>query len=325
MWLYRKMLKDLGILGENSYRKKIRSKVVQLNDMENVVAQGIVDPTSIGVSLSQVGGLEKVKKVMEESVVIPLSSPELYPPGSLRAPPKGVLLHGPPGTGKTLLARAIAKEANATFIEVKLDSLLTKWVGDSEKHVAAIFSLARKLQPSIVFVDEIDGLLCDRDAGSSSSPTFNLVKTIFMTEWDGLTSSNSTIVVIGATNRPGAIDEAVLRRMPVKQKVSYPDESARHQIIKIILENDKTISRSSLQQLDINRIASNCEGYSGSDLHELCKEAALEAVRCSEASSPLLRINDSHFHRALTIIGDNQSFVKSYNPASRMGLFSSRT
>ena len=256
MMLYRRMLREAGLI-DQSHTRKIRGLVVQLTDMENQVSAGIVDPHGIKDTLDCVGGLEHAKTTVRQSVVTPLSCPQLYPPGSLRAPPKGVLLHGPPGTGKTLLARTIAKEANAAFIEVRLDTLLGKYVGESEKHVAAVFSLARKLQPSILFVDEIDGLLSDRDSTASSSATFNLVKTVFMTEWDGLTSSNDTVVVIGATNRPGAIDEAALRRLPVKLKVDFPNAGAREHIMRIILKKDASISQEAIAVLPLTKV---CDG-----------------------------------------------------------------
>eukprot|EP01064_Diplonema_japonicum_P015249 TRINITY_DN2299_c4_g1_i1.p1 TRINITY_DN2299_c4_g1~~TRINITY_DN2299_c4_g1_i1.p1 ORF type:complete len:366 (+),score=46.11 TRINITY_DN2299_c4_g1_i1:130-1227(+) len=315
--LYRRLLREAGLLGEGRHQKRIKGRLVDLTDAENIIAKGLIDPNDLTETLDDVGGLTGTKRVVRESVIAPLSCPALYPVGSLRAPPKGVLLHGPPGTGKTLLARTIAKEAKANFIEVKLDTLLAKYVGDSEKHVAAVFSLARKLQPAIVFVDEIDGLLSDRDSTSSSSPTFNLVKTIFMTEWDGLRTSNNTIMVIGATNRPGAIDEAILRRMPVKQEVGYPNSPAREQIIKIILNRDKSISKAAVDNLDMEKIAEATNLYSGSDLHELCKEAALSAVRTSPSVSteaPLV-ISTSDFMAAMKVVKNNRGFVKSNNPA----------
>ena len=253
MLLYRRLLRDAGLL-EQSHSRKVRNKIISLTDVENQLASCIVDPGNITDTLAQVGGLDHAKLTVKQSIVAPLASPHLYPPGSLRAPPKGILLYGPPGTGKTLLARAIAKEANAAFLEVRLDSLLMKYVGESEKHVAAVFSLARKLQPAIIFVDEIDGLLCDRDANSSSSATFNLVKTVFMTEWDGLTTSNKTIVVVGATNRPGAIDEAALRRMPVKLKVDFPNAEAREQILRITLGKDPSILPETIKKLPLAKV-----------------------------------------------------------------------
>eukprot|EP01061_Rhynchopus_euleeides_P008696 TRINITY_DN17843_c0_g1_i1.p1 TRINITY_DN17843_c0_g1~~TRINITY_DN17843_c0_g1_i1.p1 ORF type:complete len:366 (+),score=116.36 TRINITY_DN17843_c0_g1_i1:84-1181(+) len=314
LWLYRKLLRDAGLI-EQSHSRKLRNKVVHLTDTENQVAACIVDPTNITDTLDQVGGLEHAKSTVKQSVVAPLAAPHLYPPGSLRAPPKGVLLYGPPGTGKTLLARSIAKEANAAFIEVRLDSLLMKYVGESEKNVAAVFSLARKLQPTILFVDEIDGLLCDRDSTSSSSATFNLVKTVFMTEWDGLTTSNETVVVVGATNRPGAIDEAALRRMPVKLKVDFPNAAAREQILRITLAKDPSILPEVVDSLPLSKIAQQCQGYSGSDLHELCKEAALQAVRSANgafAHDAPLPLKHSHFAAAQTVVGANHNFTRSH-------------
>eukprot|EP01063_Lacrimia_lanifica_P016488 TRINITY_DN23032_c0_g1_i1.p1 TRINITY_DN23032_c0_g1~~TRINITY_DN23032_c0_g1_i1.p1 ORF type:complete len:367 (+),score=153.52 TRINITY_DN23032_c0_g1_i1:102-1202(+) len=311
MMIHRK-LRSAGIL-EGTVEKKVSGRTIRLTDMEHQACQSIVDAKNLTETLDEVGGLEAAKRTVRESVIKPLACPKLYPKGSLRAPPKGVLLYGPPGTGKTLLARTIAKEANATFMEVRLDRVLTKWVGESEKHVAAIFSLARKLEPTIIFIDEIDGLLSDRDT-SSSSPTFNLIKTVFMTEWDGLTSAGDTVLVVGATNRPGSIDDAILRRMPVKLKVDYPTCDERADILRIILAKDASIAAATIDDLNLSAVARECVGYSGSDLHELCKEACLQALqRAPKDNADTLLLATEDFRRAQVNVKGNQGFVKSHS------------
>lgn len=270
-----------------------------------------------------------MKRVLEESIILPLAKPHLFPPGSLRSPPKGVLLHGPPGTGKTLLARALAKEAQAVFLEVRIDNLFSKWVGDSEKRIAAVFSLARKLSPSIVFVDEIDSLLGQR-GGSCDTPTYTHAKTVFLTEWDGLRTDERAhrVIVVGATNRPGDVDDAVLRRMPVKLRVGSPNPQERAQILSIILRKDRSLDRGAVAALPLKEIGVMCDGYTGSDLRELCKEAAMAAVReqvaeerrAAGAASPLqpapkvpaLLLRAPHFYAAMAVVGSNASFVRNH-------------
>jgi SpoVK/Ycf46/Vps4 family AAA+-type ATPase len=184
----------------------------------------------------------------------------------------GILLYGPPGCGKTLMARAIAKEAGLRFLALPLSTVLDKWVGETEKYLDALFSLARKIQPCIIFIDEIDALtrrrsMLDRDWNVT-------MKSQFLSLWDGLLSGelNAKIVVIGATNRKTDIDEAFLRRMPLQIKISLPDWSQRVQILQLLL--DKTAALHS--DFDFGLIADQTEGWSGSDLKELCRRVELD-------------------------------------------------
>ena len=205
--------------------------------------------------------------------------PHLYSHSSpLLSAPSGVLLYGPPGCGKTMLAKALAHESGATFINLHISTLTEKWYGDSNKLVNAVFSLARKLQPSIVFIDEIDAVLGTRRSGEHEAS--GMVKAEFMTHWDGLTSSNTSgevqrILILGATNRIQDIDEAILRRMPKKFPVSLPAASQRMRILGLILKDTKIDK----DHFDLEYLVRVMAGMSGSDIKEACRDAAMVPVR----------------------------------------------
>jgi len=238
-----------------------------------------VFPEDIPVSFDDIGGLSDVIEELRESVIYPLTMPNLYSTSSsLLSAPSGVLLYGQPGCGKTMLAKALAHESGACFINLHISTLTEKWFGDSNKLVNAVFSLARKLEPAIVFIDEIDAVLGTRRSGEHEAS--GMVKAEFMTHWDGLASANSAgrpqrIMVLGATNRIQDIDEAILRRMPKKFPVSLPTTSQRLKILKIILRDTKLDS----QHFDMEYLARVMAGMSGSEMKEACREAAMVPVR----------------------------------------------
>lgn len=213
------------------------------------------------------------KQALQEMVILPAVRPELFT--GLRSPAKGLLLFGPPGNGKTLLARAIATECSATFFNISAATLTSKYVGDGEKLVRALFSVARKLQPSIIFIDEIDSLLSERNAGEHEAS--RRLKTEFLVEFDGLPSNldSDKIVVLGATNRPQELDEAALRRFTKRVYVALPDQSTREHLIRKLLAKQGC----QLPDTAIVNLAACTKGYSGSDLTALAKDAALEPIR----------------------------------------------
>lgn len=239
----------------------------------------VVSPSDIPVTFEDIGGLDTIIDELRESVIYPLTMPQLYSShSSLLTAPSGVLLYGPPGCGKTMLAKALARESGACFINLHISTLTEKWYGDSNKLVAAVFSLARKLQPSIVFIDEIDAVLGQRKSGEHEAS--GMVKAEFMTHWDGLASSSvgkgaQRICILGATNRIQDIDEAILRRMPMKFPVSLPQAAQRRQIFELTLSDTKIDSRN----FDLDTLVGISAGMSGSDIKEACRYAAMAPVR----------------------------------------------
>ncbi|CEP64909.1 protein-degrading AAA family ATPase MSP1 LALA0_S15e00122g [Lachancea lanzarotensis] len=251
---------------------------VKLSSYERNVLSSVVLPQDIEVTFADVGGLEEIVEELTESVICPLTMPELYSVSSsvkgegLLSAPRGVLLYGPPGCGKTMVAKALAKESGATFVSLRMSSILDKWYGESNKIVDAVFSLANKIQPCIVFIDEIDSFL--RERASSDHEVTAMLKAEFMTLWDGLTS-NGRVMVLGATNRMGDIDSAFLRRLPKRFAIPLPGAQERRHILTILLQG----SELDPEEFDMDLIVSATRNMSGSDLKELCRDAALNAAR----------------------------------------------
>lgn len=184
-----------------------------------------------------------------------------------------MLLYGPPGTGKSYLAKAVATEAGSYFISVSSSDLVSKWQGDSEKLVKALFALAREKAPSVVFIDEIDSLVSSRSDGESESS--RRIKTEFLVQMDGVGNGTDGILVLGATNLPWALDSALLRRMERRVLISLPDEKGRLQMFKMHLGT----TPHALTEEDFRDLAGRSDGYSGSDLKTVCRDAVMEPVR----------------------------------------------
>lgn len=244
------------------------------DEYESNFVSAVVAPGEIGVKFDDIGALEDVKKALNELVILPMRRPELFSHGNLLRPCKGILLFGPPGTGKTLLAKALATEAGANFISITGSALTSKWFGDAEKLTKALFSFASKLAPVIIFVDEVDSLLGARGGGFEHEATRRM-RNEFMAAWDGLRSKDSQrILILGATNRPFDLDDAVIRRLPRRIYVDLPDAGNRMKILKIFLAQENIGCNFSFEEL-----ANATEGYSGSDLKNLCIAAAYRPVQ----------------------------------------------
>lgn len=224
------------------------------------------------VKWEDVGGLVSVKQRLKEAVEWPLNKPEAFKNLGIR-PPRGILLYGPPGTGKTLLAKAVATESQANFIAIKGPEVLSKWVGESERAVREIFKKAKQVSPAIVFLDEIDSI-APRRGYSSDSHVIERVVNQLLTSIDGLETLEG-VVVIGATNRPDIIDPALLRtgRFDHLLLVPAPDKETRLQIFKIHTK------KMPLKKVNLEELAEKTEGYAGSDIEGLCREAGILALR----------------------------------------------
>ncbi len=245
---------------------------VTLDAYERTILSSIVTPDEINITFQDIGGLDPLISDLHESVIYPLMMPEVYSNSPLLQAPSGVLLYGPPGCGKTMLAKALAKESGANFISIRMSSIMDKWYGESNKIVDAMFSLANKLQPCIIFIDEIDSFL--RERSSTDHEVTATLKAEFMTLWDGLLN-NGRVMIIGATNRINDIDDAFLRRLPKRFLVSLPGSDQRYKILSVLLKDTKLDE----DEFDLQLIADNTKGFSGSDLKELCREAALDAAK----------------------------------------------
>lgn len=224
------------------------------------------------ITWDDIAGLEYTKKIVKEVVVFPMLRPDIFT--GLRRPPKGILLFGPPGTGKTLIGKCIASQSKSTFFSISASSLTSKWIGDGEKMVRALFAVARVHQPSVIFIDEIDSLLTQRSETEHESS--RRLKTEFLVQLDGATTSDDDrILIVGATNRPQELDEAARRRLVKRLYVPLPELEARKQIINNLLGS----VQHDLTQEDVTRIAEKSVGYSGADMTNLCKEASMEPIR----------------------------------------------
>ncbi|XP_053655663.1 spastin isoform X2 [Cherax quadricarinatus] len=269
----------LGGNGSNGTPKSTpthrRCASASLKGVDSKLAHGIMDEiidSSPPVSWDDIAGQGTAKKALQEIVILPALRPELFT--GLRAPARGLLLFGPPGNGKTMLARAVASESSATFFNISASTLTSKYVGEGEKLVKALFSVARELQPAIIFIDEIDSLLCERREGEHEAS--RRLKTEFLVEFDGLKSDpDERILIMGATNRPQELDDAALRRFSKRVYVSLPDKNTRTLLLGKLVAKQK----SEICARDMDILAGLTEGYSGSDLTSLAKDAALAPIR----------------------------------------------
>jgi len=224
------------------------------------------------VKWESIKGLENAKRLLKEAVVMPIKYPKYFT--GLLSPWKGILLFGPPGTGKTMLAKAVATECKTTFFNISASSIVSKWRGDSEKLVKVLFELARHHAPSTIFLDEIDAIISQRGEARSEHEASRRLKTELLIQMDGLTKTNDLVFVLAATNLPWELDAAMLRRLEKRILVPLPEGEARQAMFEELLP-----ATTSKLEIPYDILVEKTEGYSGSDIRLVCKEAAMQPLR----------------------------------------------
>lgn len=285
----------------------LKSLEVCMADFEAAMCE--VEPSAIrevfvevpNIAWDDVGGLETVKSELIEAVEWPLRHADLFAQASVK-PPKGILLSGPPGCGKTLLAKAVASQTQVNFISVKGPSLLSKYVGESERAVREVFRKAKQAAPCIIFFDEIDALVPTRGGGSSDSHVTERVIGQFLAELDGVEDLNG-VLILGATNRPDILDPALLRpgRFDLKIAIPLPDEAGRQEILRIGLRGKPATA-----DVRPEEIAAQTEGFSGAEMQAICIKGCWAAIREAVALSsgddgvaPRVLLTKAHLHEAM--------------------------
>jgi len=231
------------------------------------------------VKWDDIAGLENSKRLVKEAVVLPIKYPELFT--GILQPWKGLLLFGPPGTGKTMLAKAVATECHTTFFNISASSIVSKWRGDSEKLVRVLFDLAKYHAPSTIFLDELEAIMSQRTSDGAEHEGSRRMKTELLVQLDGLSKNQEHIFLLAASNLPWDLDTAMLRRLEKRILINLPDFKARKRMFEINLPNGSVDSNNNtvVEGLDYDKLAEITEGYSGSDIKLVCKEAAMIPVR----------------------------------------------
>ncbi len=305
MNVLRKLLPKMKLDSDEQIPQEVMEKLV-IKHEDFLEALKVVRPSAMrevlvetpNVKWEYVGGLDKVKQELKEAVEWPLKYPESFKRMGIR-PSKGILLYGPPGTGKTLLAKAVAKESEANFIQVKGPSLLSMWVGKSEEGVRKIFERARQVAPCVIFFDEIDALAGKRGQETGTKVTERVLNQL-LAEMDGIEDLNN-VLVIAATNRPDILDPALLRpgRFDKILLVNAPEEKGRLEILKV-----HTKGMPLAKDVNLKEIAKKTDGYTGADLEALAREAAMLALR---ESIDAKEVKKKHFEEALKKISPSVS------------------
>ncbi|KAG5338243.1 Vacuolar protein sorting-associated protein 4 [Termitomyces sp. Mn162] len=277
-----KNAKDAVGIGANGKRKNDEddSQDVETKKLRANLAGAIVQETP-NVKWEDVAGLEGAKASLKEAVILPIKFPHLFT--GKRTPWRGILLYGPPGTGKSYLAKAVATEAKSTFFSVSSSDLVSKWQGDSERLVKQLFELARESKPSIIFIDEIDSLAGTRN--ESESEGSRRIKTEFLVQMNGVGHDDTGVLVLGATNIPWQLDNAIKRRFEKRIYIPLPGPDARRHMFQLHVGQ----TPNELTPKDFRLLAERTDGYSGSDISTAVRDALMQPVRKV--------INATHFKR----------------------------
>ena len=238
------------------------------------------------VSWDDVAGLENAKQALKEAVILPIQYPQLFE--GKRQPWKGILLYGPPGTGKSYLAKAAATETKGRFFSVSAANIVSKFMGESERLIKALFELARKNKPAVIFIDEIDSVLSARTDGENEAT--RRLKTEFLIQMQGVGKDDKGILVLGATNIPWGLDPAVRRRFQKKIYISLPESKARKLMLKLNLGD--TYNDLTDEQFGI--LGDLTEGYSGSDIYNLTQDAIYGPLRKCQRATHFKQLDQNH-------------------------------
>lgn len=235
------------------------------------------------VKWSDIAGLDAAKEALKEAVILPVKFPHLFK--GKRKPVSGILLYGPPGTGKSYLAKAVATEANSTFFSVSSSDLVSKWMGESERLVKQLFSMAREQKPSIIFIDEVDALCGPRGEGESEAS--RRIKTELLVQMNGVGNDADGVLVLGATNIPWQLDSAIRRRFERRIYIALPDPEARLEMFKLNIGETPC----TLTPQDYHTLANITEGYSGHDIAVVVKDALMQPIRKIQSATHFKRID----------------------------------
>ena len=299
--LERYNIPDSTLFSSSEYRDTLKKLSISQDDFNHALLN--VKPSATRefvnqipkVTWNDIGGLDSVKQAIQETIAWPINRPELFSEMGI-TPPKGILLYGPPGTGKTLVAKAISNQIKANFLSIKGPELLTKWFAESPRMIRDLFKRAKQLAPCIIFFDEIDALAPQRSAGTGAGGSQERDRVInqLLATLDGM-DPISGVFVIGATNRPEAIDPALLRpgRIDRLIYVTVPNENERLQILKV-----HTSKMNLAKNVNLKEISRNTENFTGADLQNLCREAVFSGLRINFSNRT---IEKSNFEQALKI------------------------
>jgi transitional endoplasmic reticulum ATPase len=319
----RRLLPELNMEEEKLPPETLDKLIVNNDDFQKALIE--VTPSGMrevfienpDVKWEEVGGLEDVKRELQEAVEWPMKYPGLYDKLGHKMP-RGILLHGPSGTGKTLLAKAVATQSEANFVSVRGPELLSKWVGESERGIREIFRRARQASPCVIFFDEIDSIAPIRGAGGETAVTERVVSQL-LTELDGMENMHG-VVVLAATNRPDMIDPALLRpgRFDKIIQIPLPDKESRKMILKINAEKIPIVDEpNNPQRVDIDKIAELTDGLSGADTAAIANTAVslvihefLDThpdVKDIEKSSVDAKVTMKHFEAAVKKVREQKN------------------
>ena len=319
---------DLEVLSKEAGLKSIKPFFNDLKNMQEKIPTEVLDKIKVSrndflealkkvepsamrevlikkphVKWNDIGGLKEAKDKLRELVELPLMRPDLYKAAGIKSS-KGILLYGPPGTGKTLLAKAVANESNANFISVKGPELISKWVGESEKHVREIFKKAKQVAPAIIFFDEFDSISKSRGSGFGNDSSEKVVNQL-LTELDGVEELEN-VIVIAATNRRDLIDPALLRpgRIDAQVELPMPDEETRKEIFKVHMK-DMPVEKG----ISVEEMAKRSDGYTGADIEAVVRFAGINSIKKNYKikNSKELVVTKEDFENAFLEISKNKN------------------